>query len=182
MKKEEIKRIRLLVKDFLKSNKSSLTVEIKDKNSTTLDYYKKATKKSFFKSLITIFGVVMPASEFKNFLYRITGLKIGKKARITMGTIVDVRNQKLISIGEGTIIGTGTTIITHEATQKKIRIGRVKIGKKVLIGGGCIIRSGITIGDYSVIGAGSFVNRNVKPKEFVGGVPIKRIKMLKKLL
>jgi acetyltransferase-like isoleucine patch superfamily enzyme len=182
MKKEELKRVKKEVTDFLQGNKNFIEISINDDEDSPLDYYRKATRKSFFKSMITIFGLVLPASDFKNTFYRLAGVGIGKKARLTMGTIIDVRNQQLISIGEGTIIGTGTTILTHEATQRRLRLGRVKIGKKVLVGGGSIIRSGIEIGDYAVIGAGSFVNRDVKAKEFVGGVPIQRIKMLKELI
>lgn len=45
------------------------------------------------------------------------------------------------------------------------------IGNDVWIATGCIIKQGITIGDGAVIGAGSFVNKNVEPYSIVVGTP-----------
>ena len=51
-----------------------------------------------------------------------------------------------------------------------------KIGHDVWIGAGCIIKQGIQIGDGAVIGANSFVNKNVDPYSIVAGSPAKEIK------
>jgi acetyltransferase-like isoleucine patch superfamily enzyme len=39
-----------------------------------------------------------------------------------------------------------------------------------------MILPGVTIGDGAKVAAYSLVNRNVKPGEFVGGIPIKTLK------
>jgi acetyltransferase-like isoleucine patch superfamily enzyme len=186
MKKEEIKRIRKSVNHFLKSNENVLVLECNDTCLNPTKYYHMVLLSNpllfFLKSCIITICTILPASEFKNFWYRFLGMKIGKNVSISAGVIFDIGYPQLISIKDGTIIGTKVKILTHETTIKKIRIGRVIIGKQSLVGVGSIIRSGSIIGDYAVVGAGSFVNRNVKKREFVGGVPIKRIKFLKGLV
>ena len=55
--------------------------------------------------------------------------------------------------------------------------GRGKIGNDVWIGSHCVIRSGISIGDGSVIASGSVVVKDVPPYTIVGGNPAKPIRM-----
>ena len=45
------------------------------------------------------------------------------------------------------------------------------IGNDVWIGAGCIIKQGVKIGDGAVIGANSFVNKDVEPFAIVVGSP-----------
>lgn len=50
------------------------------------------------------------------------------------------------------------------------------IGNDVWIGAKCIIKSGVSIGNGAIVGAGSVVVGNVAPYEIVGGVPAKHIR------
>ena len=50
------------------------------------------------------------------------------------------------------------------------------IGNDVWIAAGAIIRQGISIGDGAVVGANSFVNKDVPPYAIVAGTPAKIIK------
>lgn len=52
----------------------------------------------------------------------------------------------------------------------------VIIGNEVWIGDHCYVGPGVTIGNNAIIGAFGFVNRDVKPFEMVGGIPIKHIR------
>lgn len=54
----------------------------------------------------------------------------------------------------------------------------VEIGNNAWIGGGCILLPGITIGENSVIGAGSVVNRPVPPNCVAAGNPCRVIRSL----
>ena len=47
------------------------------------------------------------------------------------------------------------------------------IGNDVWIGAQCVVRQGITIGDGAVIGANSFVNKDIPPYAIAFGTPIK---------
>lgn len=51
----------------------------------------------------------------------------------------------------------------------------VKIGNDVWIGYGAILLSGVNIGNYSIIAAGSVVTKDVEPFSIVGGNPAKQI-------
>ncbi len=54
----------------------------------------------------------------------------------------------------------------------------IHIGKNVWIGSGAIVLPGVTIGDNSIVGAGSVVTKNVEPNSVVAGNPAKFIKSI----
>jgi len=83
-----------------------------------------------------------------------------------------------VTIGEGTQIGPAVQIYTadhpRDPAQRRegLESGRpVRIGRHVWIGGGAIILPGVTIGDDSVVGAGSVVTRDVPAGATVVGNP-----------
>ena len=113
--------------------------------------------------------------ELKNMIYRKTGMKIGKNVSIYASNL-DILFPELIEIGDNTVIGNTTAILTHEFLSHGSRKGRVKIGKDVTIGIMSIILPGVEIGDGAIVSAYSLVNKSVEPGAMVGGVPIKRIR------
>lgn len=129
-----------------------------------------------FNFLVITFCKFLPDIEMKNRFYRLIGMKIGKNVMIN-GTNLDVFFPELIEIGDNTVIGGYSTIITHEFLNDGTwRKGRVKIGKNVMIGALNLVMPGVKIGDNAKIAAYSLVNKNVKANSFVGGVPIREIK------
>lgn len=50
------------------------------------------------------------------------------------------------------------------------------IGHDVWIAANCIIRQGVTVGDGAVIGANSFVNKDIPPYAIAYGTPVKVVK------
>jgi acetyltransferase-like isoleucine patch superfamily enzyme len=54
--------------------------------------------------------------------------------------------------------------------------GITRTGNDVWIGAGTQLRSGITIGDGAIIGAGSVLTKDVEPYTIVGGVPARVIR------
>jgi maltose O-acetyltransferase len=88
-----------------------------------------------------------------------------------------------VTIGEGTQIGPAVQIYTadhpRDPAQRRegLEFGQpVRIGRHVWIGGGAIILPGTTIGDDSVIGAGSVVTHDVPAGARVVGNPARLIK------
>jgi len=131
----------------------------------------------FFNSLVITVLKYLPPFELKNSIYRtMLGIKIGKDVAISPDVIFDPFNPELIEIGDGTLIGWGAHIWTHEFWVDRIRTGPVKIGKKVLLGGFSVVRPGTTIGNKAVIASNSFVNKSVPAGAFVGGIPIRPLK------
>lgn len=51
----------------------------------------------------------------------------------------------------------------------------INVGNDVWIGYGAIVLSGVTIGNYSIIAAGSVVTKDVEPFSIVGGNPARQI-------
>ena len=91
------------------------------------------------------------------------------------------QDQGGIYIGEGTFIGHNVILATlnHDMNPYKradIHPKPIHIGKRVWIGSGAIVLPGVTIGDNSVIGAGSVVTKDVPENCVYGGNPAKFIK------
>lgn len=118
-----------------------------------------------------------PILPMKNWIYRtILGMKVGETTSFALMVMVDVFFPEKITVGDNSIIGYNTTILTHEYLIKEYRLGEVKIGSNVMIGANCTILPGITIGDHAVVAAGSVVHRDVAPYSFVGGNPLQVIR------
>ena len=119
----------------------------------------------------------LPPIELKNILYRILlGVKIGKDVAISPDVILDPLFPELIEIGDGSLIGWGARIFTHEFWPDRVKVKRVKLGKKVFIGGFSVIRPGVQIHDDVFIASNSFVNKTITDKGVYGGVPAKHIR------
>ncbi|MBP3967123.1 acyltransferase [Paenibacillus lignilyticus] len=114
-----------------------------------------------------------PSLPVKNWIYRhVLGMKVGRHCAFALMVMVDVFFPEKISIGENSIIGYNTTILTHEYLIKEYRLGEVRIGSGVMIGANTTILPGVVIGDGAVVAAGSVVHKDVPPGAFVGGNPI----------
>ena len=86
-----------------------------------------------------------------------------------------------IYIGEGAKFGFDNTVITstHDPHKWSRVIAKpVHIGKNAWITSKCIVLGGVTIGEGSIIGAGSVVTRDIPPNVFAAGNPCKVIRKL----
>ena len=90
-----------------------------------------------------------------------------------------------VEIGSNVLFGPFVQIYaaTHPMSAAKRRewlefAKLVSIGSDVWIGGGAIIAPGVTVGDRSVIGAGSVVTRPIPPDVFAAGNPCRVIRGL----
>lgn len=89
-----------------------------------------------------------------------------------------------IRIGDNFQAGPGVQLLTPEHPLDAVeRRGKetarpIVIGDDVWIGGGAIVLAGVTVGDRSVIGAGSVVTRDVPSDVVVVGNPARVVKSL----
>ncbi|AXN38724.1 acyltransferase [Peribacillus butanolivorans] len=117
-----------------------------------------------------------PFLGMKNWLYRtFLHMKVGKHTSFALMVMPDVMFPEKISVGKNTVIGYNTTILAHEYLINEYRLGEVVIGDEVLIGANSTILPGLTIGNGSIVSAGTLVHKDVPEGAFVGGNPMKII-------
>jgi len=89
-----------------------------------------------------------------------------------------------VTIEDNVFIGHGVTFINDSypratntdgemQTEKDWRIERTVVKRGASIGSGSTILSNVVIGEYSIVGAGSMVTRDVPPNSIVAGNPAK---------
>lgn len=110
---------------------------------------------------------IMPGAQtVRVSLHRARGVNIGDNVWIGYDAILDTSRPHLITIGDGVSIGMRVMIIAHfRETQG------VKIERDVFVGPGAIILPNVTIGEGSVVTAGSVVTKSVPPMTVVQGNP-----------
>ena len=121
---------------------------------------------------------ILPSLSLKRWFLRRIGAKIGNNVSFGLESTIDVFFPELVEIGDNTIIGYRTSILTHEFLVDELRIGEVKIGENVMIGANCTILPGISIGDNAVISAHSLVNKDIPENVLAGGVPVEVIQTI----
>ena len=115
-------------------------------------------------------------------------MAVGGSIRIEKGCVIGAYNwfqaSGTIFIGEQTISGPHVTwlstrhqITFHENIKSMPLIKEtLMIGKEVWVGASATLQSGIEVSKGVIIGANSFVNKDVESMTIVGGVPAKFIR------
>ncbi len=108
-------------------------------------------------------------------------VRIGRNTWIGPGCILDGSGGNL-QIGDWCSISAGVQIYTHHTVNRSISLGEkpidvapTKVGNGVYIGPNAVIQMGVTIGDRAIIGANSFVNRDVPADTKAFGSPARII-------
>lgn len=112
------------------------------------------------------------------------GVQLGKGSYFT-GQMDFGTEPYLVSIGDHVLIA-GAQFITHEGAHWVLKgldptlkdvfgYGRITICNNVYMGANCTVLRGVTIGENTVVGACSLVNKSLEPNSVYAGVPAKRI-------
>ncbi|MDZ7587584.1 MAG: acyltransferase [Patescibacteria group bacterium] len=177
----------------------------KDRNNQPLTYTQTCHKilNRFYNyyldlkiSLLWCLGFI-PSHCFRRSLFKLAGVKIGKKSYFHIGA--RFYQPKNITIGTGTIIGDHATL---DGRDKLIIGNHVDIASGVMIynsehdlnspgfdpknepvtikdycfiGPRAIILPGVTVNQGAIVGAGAVVTKDVPEMTIVGGVPAKEI-------
>ncbi len=156
----------------------------------------------FIQGLINSFFAGTHFFKIKSALLKHLGLGIGENVRIVGPVYFD---SEKVTIGDNcwigrnfSVYGNGSVTIgsncdfapdivfetgSHKPGTPQRRAGEGYCGD-IAVGNGCwlgvraTVLSGVTIGNGSVIGAGSLVNKSIEENLLVGGVPCKEIKSL----
>lgn len=140
-------------------------------------------KRIFRKLMLVIQASPCIPGSVRPLLVKWGGVKVGKDCFIGADVLFDGLRPDLISIGERCTVTTGTKIITHyyNAVDGSYNYGKVRIGYGCFIGMNTLIVNSVSIGDNSVIGAGSVVTRDIPGNEIWAGNPARFIKHRNKI-
>jgi acetyltransferase-like isoleucine patch superfamily enzyme len=112
-------------------------------------------------------------------------LRAGTEGKIVIGdraalnSFCRIFGHGKVEIGEDTQIGPGSLITTTDHDYRgdlETSFKGVVIGKGVWIGANVTVLSGVEIGDFAVVGAGSVVTKNIPPRAVAVGIPARVVK------
>jgi len=111
-------------------------------------------------------------TKYKWFVQHKKKLKLGYKTDIGAFTYINAKNGVVIE--DYVQIGSHCSIYSVSTMDK--REGEVILRRNATIGSHSVIMPGVAIGENSIIGAFSFVNRNIPKNTVAFGVPVRIVR------
>ncbi len=112
----------------------------------------------------------------RTWYYRtVYGMNIAKDVRLSFKSRIDKTNPKGLTIGEKTMVTFDAIILSHDYASRR-HAAKTVIGSRCFIGCGSIIMPNVTIGDHTIVAAGSVVTKDVPSHCIVAGNPARVIK------
>lgn len=102
----------------------------------------------------------------------LTGLKLGYRTDIGAFTYINAKYG--VSIEEGVQIGSHCSIYSVSTIDGKQ--GPVLLKKNCRLGSHCVVMPGVTVGENAVVGAMSFVNRDIPADSMAWGTPVRVVR------
>lgn len=110
----------------------------------------------------------------RQYLTRVWGMQIDPTAQFSLSARFDKTNPRGVHIGPRSYIAFDVAVLTHDRTRQLY--ADTRIGRDCFIGARSIILPGVSIGDGSVVGAGSVVVHDVPAGSVVAGNPARIIR------
>lgn len=120
--------------------------------------------------------------------YTYHNIKVGDDVFIGQNAFMSA-TMSTITIGDKVMLGPNVTMITGDHNSSMVgeymkdvsaKLDKndqpILIKNDVWVGAGVIILKGVTVGEGSIIAAGSLVREDIMPNSIVAGVPAKKIK------
>lgn len=120
-------------------------------------------------------------------MQRMRGVKIGKNCHLSPYVLIDLLYPNMINIENNVTIGSNAMIFAHTNPTMNVLLKKGEYARKVdsvtiksgaVLFPGCIITSGVTIGENSLVGAGSVVSEDVPDYSVVVGNPARIVKKI----
>lgn len=123
-------------------------------------------------------------------LWRWMGCKVGKNVFIGYEVWMDIGNTSLIEIEDGVHITNRCLILCHQRDAKNYFRGddssklayrkeKIVLKRGCMLGMGTIVLPGVTVGEGSLVAAGSVVTRDIPAWTVAGGNPARPIREIK---
>lgn len=138
--------------------------------------------------ILQFLASISPSSNLATIFQRARGVKIGKHVFLGPNVSLDLVYPELITLEDYVSVGMNSMIFAHSNPTCSMEIKKhyyprkvapVKIKKGAWIPPGTIVLCGVTIGENSIVGAGSVVTKDVEPYTIAIGVPAREIKKLR---
>lgn len=123
-----------------------------------------------------------PHYKLRVFFHKLRGVHIGRKVFVGYYVTLDNVHPEMITLEDLSFVGANSVIISHDdygptaMGLQESNLRPVVIGKAAGVGIGSFICPGVHIGQYSMVGAHSFVDRDV-PEYTMCILPRKRLKV-----
>lgn len=119
-------------------------------------------------------------------MQRARGVKIGKDCHFSPYVLIDLLYPQLVTIHDNVTVGSNCLIFAHANPTTNLflkkeyprKVAQVIIKSGAILFPGCIITAGVTVGENSMIGAGSVVFEDVPDYCVVVGNPARVVKKI----
>ena len=128
-----------------------------------------------------------PYSEFAIKMQKARGVSIGKNCHFSPYVLLDLVYPSLIKISDSVTLGSKTMIFAHANPTTNLflkqngyerKVKQVTIKSGAILFPGCIITAGVTIGENSLVGAGSVVFEDIPDYCVAVGNPARIVKKI----
>lgn len=110
----------------------------------------------------------------KWYLNRVWGMDLDATCQFSLSTRFDRTFPRGIHVGAETYVAFDVAVLSHDMIRRLY--AHTRIGRRCFIGARSLIMPGITIGDGSIVAAGSVVTRDVPARSIVAGNPARVIR------
>lgn len=123
-----------------------------------------------------------PVNSWRVKLHKLRGVNIGERVFIGRRVTLDHSYPDYIFIGDDVSLAGNNFVLTHSNPYPHFKntfdsfVAPVIIGNGAWISIGATLLPGCSVGDFSVIAAGSVVSKPIPEKVIAGGIPAKVIK------
>ncbi len=128
-----------------------------------------------------------PFSNFAIKMQKSRGVSIGKNCHLSPYVLIDLLYPHLVKIGDNVTVGSNTLIFAHSNPTTNLflknneyprKVESISIRSGAILFPGCIITAGVTIGENSLVSAGSVVFEDVPDYCVVVGNPARIVKKI----
>lgn len=168
------------------SNRGNAYDQYREKSKgSRVDFVKIVTRKLWSYSL-SLLAMWIPVSNFRVFLHRLRGVTIGQHVFIGSHVLLDNVYPEYVILEDDCILSGNNIILTHSMPRMHFKnvfeafAATVTIKKGAWLSAGVIVLPGVTVGEYSVVTAGSVVTSDVPPYSVVRGNPAEVISRFNK--